>query len=147
VGGGKRDRSVLCAPANPLIDVTPQAHRNSSQSRGKKQACDNRYRELVRAVVSKNNVVTSLANEVLPERICRIRSRVYVAAQDGVIGAIDLHSMRKLSEIKLPGHPEAFAIEAGGHCLFVNVPKTHSVFVIALPRKDQFRSRDKEDCR
>jgi hypothetical protein len=88
--------------------------------------------------VSKNNVVTSLANEVLPERICRIRSRVYVAAQDGVIGAIDLHSIRKLPEIKLPGHPEAFAIEAGGHCLFVNVPKTHSVFVIAYLVKISF---------
>jgi len=36
---------------------------------------------------------------------------VYVAAQDGVLGAIDLQTMRKLPEIKLPGHPEAFAIE------------------------------------
>ena len=55
---------------------------------------------------------------------------VYVAAQDGVLGAIDLQTMRKLPEIKLPSHPEAFAIESGGHRLFVNVPKTDSVFVI-----------------
>src|SRR5437016_14460462 len=55
---------------------------------------------------------------------------VYVAAQDGVLGAIDLQTMRKLSEIKLPSHPEAFAIESGGRRLFVNVPKTNNVFVI-----------------
>ncbi len=56
--------------------------------------------------------------------------RVYVAAQDGVIGSIDLNTMEKLPEIKLPGHPEAFAIEMGGRRLFVNVPKTDSVLVI-----------------
>jgi len=56
--------------------------------------------------------------------------RVYVAAQEGVIGPIDLNTMEKLPEIKLPGHPEAFAIETGGSHLFVNVPKTDSVFVI-----------------
>jgi len=55
---------------------------------------------------------------------------VYVAAQDGVLGAIDLQTMRKLPEIKLPGHPEAFAIESGGRRLFVNVPKTDSIFAI-----------------
>jgi len=55
---------------------------------------------------------------------------VYVAAQDGVLGAIDLQTMRKLPEIKLPSHPEAFATESGGRRLFVNVPKTDSVFVI-----------------
>jgi hypothetical protein len=38
--------------------------------------------------------------------------------------------MEKLPDIKLPGHPEAFAIETGGYRLFVNVPKTGSVFVI-----------------
>ena len=56
--------------------------------------------------------------------------RVYVAAQDGVIGSIDLNRMKKLLEIKLPGHPEAFAIESGGRRLFVNAPKSDSVFVI-----------------
>ena len=39
-------------------------------------------------------------------------------------------TMKKLPEIKLPGHPEAFAIETGGCRLFVNVPETDSVFVI-----------------
>jgi len=56
--------------------------------------------------------------------------RVYVAAQDGVIGSIDLNTMEKLPEIKLPSHPETFAIEMGGRRLFVNVPKTDSVLVI-----------------
>ena len=56
--------------------------------------------------------------------------RVYVAAQDGVIGSIDLNTMEKLPEIKLPGHPEAFAIEMGGRRLFVSVPMTDSVLVI-----------------
>jgi DNA-binding beta-propeller fold protein YncE len=56
--------------------------------------------------------------------------RVYVAAQDGVIGPIELNTMEKLPEIKLPSHPEAFAIETGGYRLFVNVPKTDSIFVI-----------------
>ncbi|MFL6353680.1 MAG: YncE family protein, partial [Bryobacteraceae bacterium] len=56
--------------------------------------------------------------------------RVYVAAQDGVIGSIDLNAMEKLPEIKLPGHPEAFATETRGRRLFVNVAKTDSIFVI-----------------
>ncbi len=56
--------------------------------------------------------------------------RVYVAAQDGIIGAIDLEAMRKLSETKLPAHPEAFAIDRGNDRLFANVPKTNAVFVI-----------------
>ena len=38
--------------------------------------------------------------------------------------------MEKLPEIKLPGHPEAFATETRGRRLFVNVPKTDSIFVI-----------------
>jgi hypothetical protein len=56
--------------------------------------------------------------------------RVYVAAQDGVIGAIDLNTLEKLPETKLSGHPEAFAIETGARRIFVNAPKTDSVFLI-----------------
>src|SRR5438874_10785223 len=54
--------------------------------------------------------------------------RVYVAAQDGVIGSIDLNAMEKLPDIKLPGHPEAFATATRGRRLFVNVAKTDSIF-------------------
>jgi DNA-binding beta-propeller fold protein YncE len=56
--------------------------------------------------------------------------RIFVACQDGAIGTIDLKSMSKLPEIKLPGHPEAMAIEPHGHRLFVNVPKVDTVFVL-----------------
>jgi DNA-binding beta-propeller fold protein YncE len=56
--------------------------------------------------------------------------RIYIACQDGAIGAIDLNATSKLSEIKLPAHPEALSIETRGHRLFVNVPKADTVFVL-----------------
>src|SRR5260370_29127581 len=56
--------------------------------------------------------------------------RIYVACQDGAIGTIDLKSMSKLPEIKLPGHPEAMAIEMRGQRLLVNVPKPNAVFML-----------------
>jgi DNA-binding beta-propeller fold protein YncE len=56
--------------------------------------------------------------------------RIYVACEDGAIGTIDLSTRSKLPGIKLPGHPEAMAIEPHGHRLFVNVPKVDTVFVL-----------------
>jgi hypothetical protein len=75
----------LCAlPPIPLIDVdvTSSGTPQSSQSRGKKQACDNRYRELVRAVLSKNIVMTSLVNEVLPDGCVESDHRIQLAIFD-----------------------------------------------------------------
>jgi DNA-binding beta-propeller fold protein YncE len=56
--------------------------------------------------------------------------RIYVACQDGAIGIIDLSAKSKLSEIKLPAHPEALSIETRGRRLFVDVPKADTVFVL-----------------
>lgn len=56
--------------------------------------------------------------------------RIYVAAGYGEIGGIDLSTMSKLPDVKLPSHPEAFTIDKPGDRLLVNVPKANSVFVL-----------------
>jgi len=56
--------------------------------------------------------------------------RIYVACRDGAVGAIDMNTASKLADIRLPAHPEALAIERNGQRLFVNVPKSNTVFVL-----------------
>jgi hypothetical protein len=56
--------------------------------------------------------------------------RVYVACRDGAIGIIDVASGKKVAELPLPAHPEAFSIETQSQRMFVNVPKANTVFVL-----------------
>src|SRR5205085_353148 len=44
--------------------------------------------------------------------------------------AIDTTTHAVVSSIPLPGHPEAFALEAAGPRLFVNIPDSHQVAVL-----------------
>jgi DNA-binding beta-propeller fold protein YncE len=54
----------------------------------------------------------------------------YVGYGDGAIAIIDPRQPRKVGEIKLDGHPEAFVLEAGGDRIFVNVPTARHVAVL-----------------
>jgi YVTN family beta-propeller protein len=56
--------------------------------------------------------------------------RVYVGYGDGAIAVIDAESRKKIADIKLDGHPEAFALETKGQRMFVNVPSAKQVAVI-----------------
>jgi DNA-binding beta-propeller fold protein YncE len=54
----------------------------------------------------------------------------YVGYGDGAIAVIDPQKPRKVGDIKIDGHPEAFQLEAGGDRMFVNVPTAGQVAVI-----------------
>jgi YVTN family beta-propeller protein len=55
---------------------------------------------------------------------------IYVGYGDGAIAVIDAQRAEKVGEIKLDGHPEAFAVETNGKRIFVNVPTTRHVAVL-----------------
>jgi DNA-binding beta-propeller fold protein YncE len=54
----------------------------------------------------------------------------YVGYGDGAIAVIDPNKPAKIGEIKLDGHPEAFALEATGPRIFVNVPSAKQIAVL-----------------
>jgi YVTN family beta-propeller protein len=56
--------------------------------------------------------------------------RVYVGYGDGALAALDAQTGQKLADIKLPGHPESFQLQAKGDRIFVNVPSARQVAVI-----------------
>ena len=55
--------------------------------------------------------------------------RVIVGYGNGALALVDAASAAKTGDIALPGHPEAFQLEASGSRVFVNVPQTHQVVV------------------
>ena len=52
------------------------------------------------------------------------------APGDGAPGLIDPTTMKRLGDIKLPGHPESFRLEQSGPRIYVNVPRTKEVLVV-----------------
>jgi hypothetical protein len=55
---------------------------------------------------------------------------LYVGYGDGALGIIDPMTMKRLGDIKLPGHPESFRLERASPRTYVNVPRTKEVLVI-----------------
>ena len=58
------------------------------------------------------------------------RHLLYVGFGDGGIAAIDPATHAVVATMPLPGHPEAFTLEAGGPRIFVNVPDSRQVVVL-----------------
>jgi hypothetical protein len=54
----------------------------------------------------------------------------YVGYGDGAIAFIDPEQRKKIGEVKLDGHPEAFQLETNGNRIFVNVPTAKHVAVV-----------------
>jgi DNA-binding beta-propeller fold protein YncE len=59
----------------------------------------------------------------------------YVGYGDGALAIIDPREPKKLGEIKLDGHPEAFQVESKGSRIFVNVPSAKHVAVVDRDRR------------
>jgi DNA-binding beta-propeller fold protein YncE len=55
---------------------------------------------------------------------------LYVGYGDGAIGIFEALTGKIVGDIKLPAHPEAFALERSGPRIFVNLPKAKQVVVI-----------------
>jgi YVTN family beta-propeller protein len=68
-------------------------------------------------------------------RIDTAANQLYVGYGDGALGIIDPVTMKRLGDIKLPGHPESFRLELGGPRVFVNVPRTKEVLVVDRQKK------------
>jgi YVTN family beta-propeller protein len=54
----------------------------------------------------------------------------YVGYGDGAIAIIDPREPKKIGDIKLDGHPEAFQLESKGNRVFVNVPGARQIAVV-----------------
>ena len=55
---------------------------------------------------------------------------LYVGYGDGAIGIFEALTGKVIGDIKLPAHPEAFALEQAGSRIFVNVPQAKQIAVI-----------------
>jgi DNA-binding beta-propeller fold protein YncE len=60
---------------------------------------------------------------------------LYLGYGDGALGIFVPGTLEHLGDVKLPGHPESFRIEAGGTRVFVNVPRTREVVVVDRDRR------------
>src|SRR6266849_9597753 len=58
------------------------------------------------------------------------KSRVYVTHAEKSLAVIDAKSLEILSDVKLPGDPEALQLETGRPRLYLNVPKPSQVVVV-----------------
>lgn len=60
---------------------------------------------------------------------------LYVGYGDGALGVIEPASMKRIADIRLPGHPESFRLEESGARIFVNVPTTREIVVVDKIRR------------
>jgi DNA-binding beta-propeller fold protein YncE len=60
---------------------------------------------------------------------------LYVGYGDGALGVIEPASMKRVADIRLPGHPESFRLEESGTRIFVNVPTTREIVVVDKARR------------
>src|SRR5438445_557186 len=56
--------------------------------------------------------------------------RLFVGFGSGALAAIDPTDSKVVGQVKLPGHPESFQLEATGARVFVNVPTADQIAVV-----------------
>lgn len=56
--------------------------------------------------------------------------RLFVGYGKGALAEIDPAKPARVTDIRLPGHPESFQLEGQGNRIFVNVPDSRQVIVI-----------------
>lgn len=62
--------------------------------------------------------------------------QVWVAYGQGMLAWLDARERTATARVRLPGHPEAFALEPDGPRVFANVPSERSVLVVDRARKE-----------
>jgi DNA-binding beta-propeller fold protein YncE len=60
---------------------------------------------------------------------------LYLGYADGALGVFDPGTLEHLGDVRLPGHPESFRLEAAGPRIFVNVPRTREILVVDRDRR------------
>jgi len=58
------------------------------------------------------------------------RKQIYVGYGNGALGILDAATNKRLGDIPLDAHPEAFQLERSGPRIFVNVPKAGHIAVV-----------------
>lgn len=71
---------------------------------------------------------------------------VLVGYGRGALAILDAASGDVMGRIALPGHPESFQLERGGHRVFVNVPSAGKVVVVDRVRRTVSASWDLHDA-
>ena len=66
--------------------------------------------------------------------------KVYIGYGNGGLAVLDAKSGKRLEDIHLAGHPEAFQMEKGGSRLFVNIPTSFKVTVVDREKKEVIQS-------
>ncbi len=56
--------------------------------------------------------------------------RIFVGYGKGALAEIDLTMLKRVTDIRLPGHPESFQLEKQGSRVFINVPDARQVAVV-----------------
>ena len=56
--------------------------------------------------------------------------RMFVGYGKGALAEIDLTKLARVTDMRLPGHPESFQLDSQGSRIFVNVPSARQVIVI-----------------
>lgn len=63
--------------------------------------------------------------------------RVWLGYASGALAVLDARERKALGRVKLPAHPEAFALESAGARLFVDVPSERGVCVVDREKLQQ----------
>ena len=70
-------------------------------------------------------------------RVDAAANRVFIGYGSGALAAIDPATRRKVGDIPLKAHPEAFQIDPGTGQIFVNVPDAHGIAVVDRASRKQ----------
>lgn len=70
-------------------------------------------------------------------RVDAATGRVYVGYASGAIAVIDPAKRARVSDFRLPGHPESFQLWPAQQRIFVNVPSAQQVAVLDMATGDQ----------
>jgi hypothetical protein len=74
----------------------------------------------------------SLKSDADDVRYDEASRKIYVGYGAGGIAVLDADTHQQIGDLKLPGHPESFQLDARLQLLFVNIPDAHMVAVIDL---------------
>lgn len=66
--------------------------------------------------------------------------RLYVGYGNGALAEIDLATLQKRADIRLPGHPESFQLQSSQGRILVNVPDARQVVVVDCQSRTTLRS-------
>ena len=60
--------------------------------------------------------------------------KIFVGYGDGGIAVIDAKTFKQVADVKLPGHPESFQLDADSKKIFVNVPDAQMLATVDLDK-------------